>query len=225
MLLINGNTKLGKGIWQFSLPAGLTCPGLTTICSQLCYAKHGHYFNPNIAIQLRRRYDATLLADFAPDMIEEIHKRNAELVRIHVAGDFYNVPYLEKWWWIVEKCPETTFFAYTRSWRVPEIRPYLFAFANQCENLRLWFSCDAETGYPEDISSAEGKIRTAYLRTAFSDVPPKETTLVLRDKPLLKVVEKRVGLSLVCPAENGITHTTCSRCGLCWKQRFVKKWP
>ncbi len=43
--------------------------------------------------------------------------------------------------------------------------------------------------------------------------------LVFRVHKLRKAVCKRVGLTLVCPVENGATghRTDCGRCGVCWK--------
>jgi hypothetical protein len=42
--------------------------------------------------------------------------------------------------------------------------------------------------------------------------------LIFRDKPLRQEKTRRVGLTLVCPTENGSdTYTDCGVCKFCWK--------
>src|SRR5262245_34717369 len=112
-----GNGKLGDGIYVFSLPALTTCPGATPVCQRHCYALRGR-----VLLQ-RRRYHANLAATrhaaFVPAMCREIHRRFVGCVRVHVSGDFYSAAYVRAWTDIARACPQTKFFAYTRSWRVP----------------------------------------------------------------------------------------------------------
>jgi hypothetical protein len=81
-----GNTKLGEGIYTFSLPAVATCPGASPACRRECYALKGRF------ICLRRdyrRYLAESQAEtFAARMSAEIRRRWAGCVRIHVSGNF-----------------------------------------------------------------------------------------------------------------------------------------
>lgn len=85
-LLQQGNTKLGEGIYTFSLPAVATCPGASPACRKECYALKGRF------IFLRRAYRRYLAESqeqgFAARMIGEIRRRWAGCVRIHVSGDF-----------------------------------------------------------------------------------------------------------------------------------------
>ena len=68
--------------------------------------------------------------------------------RVPVVGDFAMPIYASKGVQIVANSPDTTFPAYTSSWRIPKIEPYLRALA-ELPNMRLWFSTDRQTGYPE----------------------------------------------------------------------------
>jgi hypothetical protein len=63
--------------------------------------------------------------DFAARIPAEIHRRGVHTLRVLVSGDFYDADYAHKWAVITRRCPRTTFYAYTRSWRVPTIVPAL----------------------------------------------------------------------------------------------------
>jgi hypothetical protein len=120
-LLTAGNMKVGPAVFQWSIPAGDTCPGQSPACARECYAKRGNYAFPYI-----RRFHFANLAlaerdDFARLMIADIGRLWPRVVRIHVAGDFYSPEYVRKWVQVCKVCPDVRFYAYTRSWRVPEI--------------------------------------------------------------------------------------------------------
>lgn len=207
-MLTPGNGKLGDGIYVWSLPAVDTCPGASPACLKHCYARRGR-----VRLQ-RRRYLANLEASqgngFVALMVREIHRRFVGCVRIHVSGDFYSAAYVKAWTEIVRACPHVRFYAYTRSWRVAVMRRALEGLA-KCRNMRLWYSCDRDTGTPEHIPA---RVRLAYMQLADGEMPGK-SGLVFRIHPLRKRVAKRVGLSLVCPSENGVTDTTCQKCRVC----------
>src|SRR5215831_9037681 len=106
-LLQQGNTKLGEGIYTFSLPAIATCPGSSPSCRKECYALKGRFIFLHRAY---RRYLAESQQDgFAARMIGEIRRRWAGCVRIHVSGDFYSAEYVRKWVAIAQACPTTRF--------------------------------------------------------------------------------------------------------------------
>jgi Gene product 88 len=157
-----------------------------------------------------RRLAATKKKSFERKIIAEILASQRKIVRIHVSGDFYSAAYVQKWLAIVQACPDVRFYAYTRSWRDPEIRASLERLSRR-RNVRLWYSCDAETGQPARVPK---RIRIAYMAMKDSDLPVKKTDLVFRVER--KTVLKHQDGFLVCPLENGITHTTdCGRCSLC----------
>ena len=51
------------------------------------------------------------------DVINQSLPANAGIVRIHVAGDFFNQQYMEAWYTIALLNPNTLFYAYTKSLR------------------------------------------------------------------------------------------------------------
>lgn len=211
-LLTDGNNKLGQGIFTFSLPAVTTCPGSSPACRAECYADRGRF--RWLRAVYNRKLEATREEGFAARVVAQIRRQFIGCVRIHVSGDFYSAAYVDAWIAVAKACPETRFYAYTRSWRVPEIRKALQRLA-RCKNVRLWYSCDRDTGIPDDVPK---RVRLAWMQTAHDDVPPR-ADLVFRVVRLRKVVAKRIGLALVCPVENGATkhNTDCGRCRVCIK--------
>jgi hypothetical protein len=83
-------------------------------------------------------------------------------------------------------------------------------------NVRLWFSCDADTGVPGAVPDA---VELAYLQHEHSEVPDG-TKLVFRVKRLRKAPATRVGLALVCATETGLPQAsaaTCTSCRRCFR--------
>lgn len=155
MAIAEDNTKLGR-IANCSLPPGVTCPGKTEFCSglcttvkkngkpgkprQRCYAQKSWKQYPDV----RRSWAENMTPEFWP-MLNQFLKRKPELFRIHVAGDFHSLPYILRWVQIAKTHPETTFLAFTRSWRIPALRRAL-EMLRAMPNVRLFASCDPETG-------------------------------------------------------------------------------
>lgn len=212
-LLGMGNRKLGEAIYTFTLPAVRTCPGRSKLCEKVCYALRGRLRLALDGGRYESKYQASLAPDFVDRMTREIQSRGCSIVRVHVGGDFYSPEYTRKWAEIVKRCPQTRFFAYTRSWRIAEIRKELDRLA-RLKNIRVWFSCDRDTGWPTKVGK---RIRIAYMAADDNDVPAATPDLVFRVKR--KTVVKKIG-GLVCPVENGSgakKHTSCQKCGLCWE--------
>ena len=212
-LLGRGNGKLGEAVYTWSLPAVTTCPGRSPVCARHCYARHGRFRTRAVRAALRRNLRAARRDDFPDRMTREIRRRGAHVVRIHVAGDFYDAAYACKWLRVLKRCPRTTFYTYTRSWREPAILPVLAALA-ACRNVRLWFSCDAAAAPPARVPAG---VRLAYLQADEAEVPGG-TRLVFRVRRLRGQRPRRVSLSLVCPGERPGLPTTCSECQRCWQE-------
>lgn len=218
-LLVRGNSKLGRGIYHFSIPAGITCVGKTTICDNFCYAQRGLFNTPLVVASLKTRLAATKHKYFVHNICNEIKNLNINLVRIHVAGDFYSVKYLEKWQEIVKECSNTTFLTYTRSWRINEFIKPLTKFAYN-KNVKLWYSIDRESGLP--VFKKPKRVKYAYMQIDKDELPRDNCDLIFRDKPRQKIIRKTINNVLICPTENGITHTTCTSCGICWKSKLME---
>jgi hypothetical protein len=214
------NTKLGKAIYSFSVPAVATCPGRTDRCSRDCYATRGFFRMPNVAAAHAANLRAARRPDFARRMTRAIDDAMARVVRVHVAGDFFAPAYVASWIEVARKSPGCLFYAYTRSWRVPWLLAPLLDLAD-LPNVQLWFSTDGETG-PAPIAPG---VRTAHLVTdAFDEaMTPAGTDLVFRERRHELVRQgqvKRIAGARVCPVEQGAgmqERVTCSSCRICWR--------
>lgn len=123
LFLKQGNSKVGKKVYTFSLPAGTKG---TCICDcEGCYAKVGRYVFPNVIECLKRNQW------FVENEIDFIHRAiNAQIecickaaatdavcVRIHAAGDFNTSnrdDYATMWKMIAYENPSVLFWTYTK---------------------------------------------------------------------------------------------------------------
>lgn len=217
--LLQGNSKLGKTVWHWSLPAIQTCPGRSELCSKLCYAMKGHYFYANVrdreAVNEQMRHEA----GWWRRVVSQISLHNIREVRIHSSGDFDIASYTEDWLRIISSKPETKFYAYTRSWSVPELLPILDRMS-KLPNMRLWHSCDKDTGIPPRRKLCP----RAYLSSSDADFPKYKVDLIFRNDRRVKQVT--LGGVMVCPAErlrskrrpDGTkpNKVTCAQCQICF---------
>jgi hypothetical protein len=210
-LLQHGNSKLGRAIHVWSIPAVDTCPGSTAVCRKLCYALRHRFRFASVRKRLawnRRQCDRP---DFVERMISEIRSSGVLVLRVHVAGDFYDAAYVRKWMAIVKRLPRVRFYGYTRSWRIASIAPALEELA-ACSAMRLWYSVDDESGIPSRVPS---RVRLAYLQTT-SVPPPAGMDLVFRPHSLRTLPE----LPIVCDHETTSGRqlgVTCGSCGRCFR--------
>ena len=216
MAITPGNTKLGKLIWCWSLPVLISiCVGATDLCRRLCYAMKGFFRMPSVSDSHYKNYVLSQDDDFPQYVGMALSEVFARVVRVHVAGDFYNEAYVRKWLDIVRRRPYIAFYAYTRSWRDEKMLPALEELAKE-PNFFMWWSCDRETGAPP---RSEG-VRRAYLMEDDNDIAPYAIDLNFRDKRNT-VMKYDPNGNLVCPYDNGITETTCSQCQLCFKGKSL----
>lgn len=127
-LLINGNAKLGKGVWTFSLLAAnkeytaeingkeYTEKGTCCCYCNGCYACNGCYrFKSTIESLLRKTFLVRNHLDFVRRAIlAQIKADRITICRIHASGDFGSLSYLEMWKEIVSLNPDTVFWTYTK---------------------------------------------------------------------------------------------------------------
>ena len=171
---------------------------------------------PNVIDAHERNFERSKKKDFVELMVAQIRAFSVLMLRIHAAGDFYSARYIRKWIKIVRQCRRTTFFAYTRSWVVPDYLDAILELAKE-PNVELWLSSDRTMPEPPRI---EG-VRTCYLMEDDSDQPPYEVDLVFRESQKT-VMKKTDNGSLVCPFDNGITPTNCTQCGICYKRNHER---
>jgi hypothetical protein len=212
-LLTRGNDKIGGKIYAFNLPACATCPGQSAACAS-CYAQRGRWLFRNVRDALAWNYRLAQRQFFVAEMVEELRRRRVRVLRLHSSGDLFDAAYTRKWVEILTRSPDVVAYTYTRSWRVPAILPALVELA-AVPNFRLWFSADADTGMPPEVPPG---VRVAWLQEDEADALPAGVDLVFRVHRLRKTPRKRIGLTLVCPTEQGREHTlTCSTCAHCWR--------
>ena len=218
MAVTAGNTKLGKLIWCWSLPTlAAICVGSTEVCRKLCYAMKGFFRMPSVKDAHYKNYQMSLEEDFPQYVSMALSEIFARVVRVHVSGDFYNEVYVRKWLKIVRRRPYIAFYAYTRSWRSDGILPALKELAKE-PNFFMWWSCDRDTGAPPRSKYA----RRAYLMEDDNDIARYKVDLVFRDKCTTVMKYDPKG-NQVCPYDNGVTLTTCSKCKLCFMDKVLPK--
>lgn len=130
-----GNPKLGPGVYTYSkLPGrvGGSCPGSTAECELICYAKRIVFNKPVWDLWTRNTIRGDELPPLPPD---------AKIVRFHVSGDFDSIRYIIEWCKLVNRNLQVRFFGYTRSWRVPELVPWLLRLRDY-PNVQLFASVD-----------------------------------------------------------------------------------
>lgn len=215
----NRNTKLGSLIHGWSIAPGrqFSCPGESHLCRTRCYAKRGFFAMPNVKSSHLANFEYTKDDNFTQWLISLVRMRDIRIMRVHVAGDFYTPEYVQKWITIATALPRTTFFAYTRSWRVDGFMPELITLGS-LPNFQMWWSIDRETGPAPVIKG----IRRAYMaiNDADASTAPNDCDLVFRSTTKTRM-PKANGVT-VCPVENGIDTRlpiTCSKCGICWKAK------
>lgn len=141
VLLVNGNRKIGKGVYHFSITAGNApvsaevvrkaigaaaeafqdaqrlCGGTCCCNCPGCYAQTGHYVKSNVRASLAWR---TFLVRVHMAWVEnainaQIAAFQIKMVRIHAAGDFFSNEYVQMWTRIAQANPDTIFWTYTKT--------------------------------------------------------------------------------------------------------------
>lgn len=128
-LLVNGNAKLGKGVWTFSTLPGTgeysatingkeyTVNGTCVCDCPGCYAKSGFYrMKSTINALAIRTVIAREYPDFCRNAINaQIAADHIETVRIHASGDFFSSEYAAIWLDTVKNNPGVAFWTYTKN--------------------------------------------------------------------------------------------------------------
>jgi len=159
-------------------------------------------------------YQFSATDEFVPWMLGVFDAFEPITFRQHVAGDFYSAEYVSKWIEIVGRTRNTKHFAYTRSWRDPEILRELKKLA-KFPHMKLWFSADVDTGRPPDVPNT----RKAWLArdVAEEELTPEWADLVFRNET--KTLRKHINGVQVCPVEIGLeteNKLTCTKCKICF---------
>ena len=128
-LLINGNEKIGKGVWHFStLPTAnyyqveidgvqITIKGTCPCTCKGCYATKGNYqYNSVVTSLAKKTHLIREYMDFVKRAIlAQIQADKIQFLRIHASGDFDSQEYIDMWRDIVKACQGTSFWTYTKN--------------------------------------------------------------------------------------------------------------
>lgn len=129
-----GNAKLKQvGIYTFSLPAGHSCP-FANICLakadkatgkiQLgknnefqCFSATSENMFPNVRKSRWHNFETLRKLDTAGmvSVIQSNLPSKAQIIRIHVSGDFFSQAYFDAWVLVARANPKIQFYAYTKS--------------------------------------------------------------------------------------------------------------
>lgn len=141
----NGNTKLGRQVSVINREAGATCPGESEFCKH-CYALKGMF----VRFGIQAKYAASTI---------KLPGKFRLLCRIHASGDFDSLDYIAAVLEMVQHHPDTLFWAYTRSWRLPELRQGLETLRAE-PNMQLFASNDPTIPEPTPDGWRVGYIET-----------------------------------------------------------------
>lgn len=198
--LEQGNSKTGisgefyDNVFVWSLPAVATCPGASAWCKRFCYNA-----DPRAEkFPLRAWSDnwasveehSEILAARILEQLRATLGRTA--VRIHSSGDFFSIDYVRFWLAIASQEPTVAFWAYTRSWAVPSLLPWLEELRS-LTNVQLFASWDRTMPPPPPT--------WRLSLVAFGATEP-----VYRNQPALQ-----------CPEEYGAAES-CASCGYCIRE-------
>ena len=169
----NGITVVNWTIPAFMSQTGIkTCPN-AGLCAVGCYARSGTYqFGASKAAH-ERKLELTQSETFVSEMVAEINrwlsKKSTQhlKVRIHDAGDFYSVDYLNKWLEIMQVFKNDTrvsFYAYTKQvemfrneikqGRIPAAFRVIFSFGGKQDKL-IQIETDFHSRVFESIQALE----------------------------------------------------------------------
>lgn len=221
-----GNLKLGPAVYTYSRLPGQpgrwalghvdstpadygTCPGSTPECERICYARRPVQENGIIATMWREN---SLRSDIPP--IPE----DCRLLRIHVSGDFDTVDYIENWVNRIQEhasiiSPDVLHvWAYTRSWRVPELLPALERL-RALPQVQLFASMDKDTPIlpPEGWRRAwiDGDDRAGSVHKILAHTEVAEAFHAFKLQKTGDDIK-----ALICPEETKAVKD-CESCGFC----------
>lgn len=175
-----------------------TCPGATEECQAICYAARP-VAEAGVVYDLWHRNSLT-------ESVPTELPHDAWLVRIHVSGDFSSNQYIRGWLDLVTKYPAVKFWAYTRSWRCPELLAML-ELLRALPNMQLFASMDNSTI----------ELPPSDWRIAWIDGDPRLSATDFSSQHQLKLY--RMGQSnshsYICPEETG-KKANCEDCRYCF---------
>jgi Gene product 88 len=131
---LKGNAKLGSDVWTFSIPAGHTCPGACQCKAKVdrqggklvdgpqtqfrCFSATQEVAFRSVRQSRWSNMDLLKPRTSVPDLMDLIVAsvpNTAEIIRVHVSGDFYSQNYFDAWMYTADLFGHVKFYAYTKS--------------------------------------------------------------------------------------------------------------
>ena len=190
----DSNAKLNKTaeVWEerFGRPAKIvsfnipqlksetgqrTCP-YAGMCADICYADQGRLSMPMAKLPRERNLEhinKLSKAKLRDALIADVENmRKVTHIRLHDSGDFFKRSYYQAWVEVAERCPDLTFYAYTKS------IPFL-EWDSHPKNFRIVQSVGGKRDHDIDMSrphsrifaSDEDRKRAKYCDGNKSDIP------------------------------------------------------
>lgn len=183
----SGNAKLPNNIHTFSLPASHSCPFAKTCRSSAdkytgkikdykftsfrCYAASDESRYPNVRKVRWHNFDLIKEAKTIEQIKELIQKslpEKAEIIRLHVSGDFYNQTYFDAWLDVAKANPHILFYAYTKALKL---------WSKRLNDIPKNFILTASEGGTDDDLITKYGLRSA--KVVFSEKEAKDANLKL----------------------------------------------
>lgn len=207
----SGNVRIAN---SFSLPAGISCPGITPYCDSICYAGKLEKMYPNFMGTVMHNYNmlnglrgpdmVVLLDAMIAAFVAESNKVSApNIFRIHADGDFFSMEYTAAWIEVMWMHTNVQFWVYTR---VPESA---IAINLGVRNCSVYFSADKDNVLTALKLWEEFGIKIAMVADTFAEA--KELMQGIKS---VRCPENNKSIPLI--SERG---SACKRCGLCVFER------
>jgi hypothetical protein len=198
--LAPGNKKTGdsgrfyRSVFVWNIPAVVSCPGASEWCLTHCYnADPRADIFPVSAWRDNWSWFTYKPQELRARILEQLSSaERPTAVRIHSSGDFYSQSYILFWIDVIRQCQDVQFWAYTRSWTIPDLLPHLELLRAE-PNFELFASWDNTMPHPPNgwrLSLVEEKAE------AFTKQPH----------------------DLLCPEQVGQVPN-CASCGFCIERR------
>jgi len=137
-----------RKVYSFDLLSGYSCPFAESCLSKAvvqpngkrkiqdghktqfrCFSASQEVQYTNVYNLRKHNFDLLRGSDNMFDLLNSSLPDNAGIVRIHVAGDFFNLDYMRAWYSVAVANPDKLFYAYTKSLRYwQDVGPILHNF-------------------------------------------------------------------------------------------------
>lgn len=182
---LKGNAKLAKNIFTFSIPAGHTCPFALDCLSKAdkktgklkdgkntlfrCFSASAEALYE--VVRNARFHNWELLKkaktkDGMAKLILASLPEKAQIIRIHVAGDFFNQTYFDAWLKVAQTKKDVIFYAYTKS---------LSYWVERLDEIPANFKLTASKGGRQDNLISEYNLK--FAEVVFTEGEAKEKGL------------------------------------------------